>query len=381
MEFLEFFAGGGMARLGLGESWSCSFANDFSEMKAATYRENHDGGQELRCCDIGELTATDIPGAPDLAWGSFPCQDLSLAGSYAGLKGERSALFWAFWKIVQGLREQGRPPKFVILENVYGTLTSHRGNDILEICAALSNGGYRFGPVVVDACHFLPQSRPRLFIIGVDSAIKIPESLVSQNPIDMWTPASLKEANRRLSPEHAKNWIWWNLPSPPPRSVHLSDIIEENPGDVPWNKPEDTEKIISMMSDANLKKLENAKKSGTLTIGTIYRRTRTDKEGNKVQRAEVRFDGTAGCLRTPKGGSSRQTIIVVKGDEIRTRLLSAREAARLMGLPDAYKLPKKYNDAYFIAGDGVAVPVVKHIADNIVHPIAEENRSTTRNAA
>ena len=99
-------------------------------------------------------------------------------------------------------------------------------------------------------------------------------------------------------------------------------------------------------------------------MGTIYRRTR-----DGVQRAEVRFDGISGCLRTPGGGSSRQTIIVVNGNNIRTRLLSPREAARLMGLDNDYILPTRYNDAYHLAGDGVAVPVVAHLARNLFDPI------------
>ncbi|PMZ12166.1 DNA (cytosine-5-)-methyltransferase, partial [Pseudomonas sp. FW306-02-F02-AA] len=76
-------------------------------------------------------------------------------------------------------------------------------------------------------------------------------------------------------------------------------------------------------------------------IGAVYKRTRFEG-GKKVQRAEVRFD-LAGCLRTPGGGSSRQTILVVERGKVRTRLISARETARLMGLPEAYRLPERYN--------------------------------------
>ena len=89
-----------------------------------------------------------------------------------------------------------------------------------------------------------------------------------------------------------------------------------------------------------------------------------------MPRAEIRFDGVAGCLRTPGGGSSRQFIMVVEGESVRTRLLSGREAARLMGLPDEYKLPANYNEAYHLMGDGLAVPVVRHLADNLLGPLA-----------
>jgi DNA (cytosine-5)-methyltransferase 1 len=89
----------------------------------------------------------------------------------------------------------------------------------------------------------------------------------------------------------------------------------------------------------------------------------------KVQRAEIRFDDVAGCLRTPAGGSSRQTIMLIDGKKVRSRLLSPREAARLMGLPEEYVLPNNYNEAYHLAGDGVAVPVVSFLAMNIFEPI------------
>ena len=124
-----------------------------------------------------------------------------------------------------------------------------------------------------------------------------------------------------------------------------------------------------MMTSVNLRKVRLAQKLGKRTVGTIYKRTR-----NGIQRAEVRFDNIAGCLRTPSGGSSRQTILVVEGDTVCSRLLSPREAARLMGLPDEYILPANYNAAYHLAGDGVAVPVVRHLALQILEPILQNNK-------
>jgi DNA (cytosine-5)-methyltransferase 1 len=123
------------------------------------------------------------------------------------------------------------------------------------------------------------------------------------------------------------------------------------------------------MSPLNLAKVRHAQAAGGLQIGAIYKRTRTHN-GTKGQRAEVRFDGVSGCLRTPAGGSSRQTILVVEGDMIRSRLLSVREAARLMGLPDSYALPERYNDGYHVMGDAVAVPVVSWLENHILHPLA-----------
>jgi len=149
----------------------------------------------------------------------------------------------------------------------------------------------------------------------------------------------------------------------------LADLIESNPKNVAWHTPGQTSAILAMMSEVNRAKVEAAKQSGRRQVGAVYRRTRHDAFGRKVQRAEVRFDGIAGCLRTPAGGSSRQTIMIVQGAEVRTRLLSPREAARLMGLPDAYKLPDNHNEAHHLTGDGVAVPVVRYLSRHILSPI------------
>ena len=107
-----------------------------------------------------------LPGHADLVWASFPCQDLSLAGSGAGLAGERSGTFIPFWKLIEGLISGGRKPRVVVLENVVGTITSHGGKDFRTLIRPISNSGYLVGAVVINAVHFLPQSRSRLFVIA-----------------------------------------------------------------------------------------------------------------------------------------------------------------------------------------------------------------------
>src|SRR6185312_14959132 len=142
-----------------------------------------------------------------------------------------------------------------------------------------------------------------------------------------------------------------------------------------------TRRLLSLMNPLHRARVEAAARTGARTVGCVYRRTRVDEQGNHVQRAEIRFDDVAGCLRTPAGGSSRQTIMVVEGESVRSRLLSAREAARLMGLGDDYRLPQRYNDAYHVCGDGVCAPVVRHIAAHVLEPILNENRAAETIAA
>lgn len=378
--FYEFFAGGGMARAGLGEGWQCLFANDFDAKKAASYVTNW-GSDDMVREDVAKLTSEDLPAQADLAWASFPCQDLSLAGAGAGLKGERSGTFWPFWKLMLALKEQKRAPRLIVLENVTGALTSQEGKDFSAICSALSRAGYRFGAVVANAVNFVPQSRPRLFIIAVASSVSVPGNLESDGPVEPWHSAALKEAFQKVPKTHRPKWIWWNLPTPPQRETVFADLIEEKPTGVKWHTQEETKKLLGMMSDLHLNKVKAAQKSGEIKVGTIYRRTRPDGKGGRVQRAEVRFDDIAGCLRTPAGGSSRQVIMVVKGRSVRSRLLSSREAARLMGLPDSYELPARYNDAYHLTGDGVVVPVVRFLAEQILEPILASGDIASKRAA
>jgi DNA (cytosine-5)-methyltransferase 1 len=371
--FYEFFAGGGMARAGLGKGWNCLFANDFDPKKGMSYAENW-GGEHLHIGDVAEIQSSMLPKEADLVWASFPCQDLSLAGAGAGLKGSRSGTFWPFWQLVKKLGKEGRAPRMILLENVCGALTSHEGKDFSAITGALAREGYRVGAVVVDAVSFVPQSRPRLFFVGVRQDAPIPHELVSNSPLGQWHTAGLIDAFNRLPKTSRDAWIWWKMPAPVPRTSVFADLIEEKPTGVRWHTADETRRLLSMMAPLHLEKVEKAKKAGRRMVGAIYRRTRPDGAGGRGVRAEVRFDDIAGCLRTPSGGSSRQIIMLVEGDKIRTRLLSPREAARLMGLPETYKLPENYNDAYHLAGDGLAVPAVRYIAANILEPLLAGGR-------
>jgi DNA (cytosine-5)-methyltransferase 1 len=378
--YYEFFAGGGMARAGLGEDWECLLANDIDAKKCASYAANW-GDDALKVMSVGDLMAADAPGHADLAWASFPCQDLSLAGDYAGLSGERSGTFWLFWRLMRALAEERRAPSLVVLENVCGALTSRGGADFGAICTALGEGGYRFGALVIDAMRFVPQSRPRLFIVAVREDRFIPGALTDAGPSRLWHPGNLIGAYEKLHERCKTAWLWWHLPDPPPRKTILADIVEDLPRGVEWHTPAETRRLMAMMSGINRKKVEQARRTGKRMVGGVYRRTRVDEHGNRTQRAEIRFDGVAGCLRTPTGGSSRQSLVIVEGDRIRSRLLAPREAARLMGLPETYKLPENYNEAYHLVGDGVVVPVVRFLAACILGPLAAGEVERKKEAA
>jgi len=365
--YYEFFAGGGMVRAGLGDRWRCLFANDVDPAKASAYRDNW-GEADLCVGDIAGLTAADLPGTAELMWGSFPCQDLSLAGVGAGLGGKRSGTFHDFWNLARALAAEERAPRIVAVENVCGALTSHGGRDFEVICRTFAEAGYCWGALVINADRFLPQSRPRLFVIGLRHDEVVNPALTTPAAEGPFHPQSLKRAVDRLPNELRDSRVWWRLPVPEARPASLASVIEDESSAIRWHSSAETARLLSLMSPKNLAKVEEARRTGERCVGGLYRRTRRDAAGLRVQRAEVRFD-IAGCLRTPGGGSSRQTLLVVEEGRVRSRLMSARETARLMGLADSYSLPGSYSAACHLTGDGVAVPVVRHLAEQLFGPL------------
>lgn len=367
--FYEFFAGGGMVRAGLGAGWRCLFANDFDAKKAESYRANWGGG-DFRPGDIAGIGAADLPGRADLIWGSSPCQDLSLAGAGAGLAGARSGAFFAFARIVGELAAAGRAPRLVAVENVAGALTSRGGADFAAMIGRLADLGYRCGAMLVNADLFVPQSRPRLFVIGAHESLSLAGAPLAPGPVAPFHPAPLVRAVEGLPDALREAALWWAPPAPPARNTGLAALLEEEP-ETGWRSAATTERLLSLMAPAHRARVEAARAAGGRMAGCVYRRTRRGPDGARVQRAEIRFDDMAGCLRTPAGGSSRQILLVIEGPRVRSRLLSPRETARLMGLDDGYILPKGATDAYRLTGDGVAVPVVRHLAAHIFEPLLE----------
>lgn len=362
--FFEFFAGGGMARLGLGEGWRCLFANDFDAGKAAAYRANW-GDEDLRLADVWGLQPADLPGRADLAWASSPCQDFSLAGARAGLAGGKSSAFWGFWRLIEALDDQGRAPRAIVLENVGGLLSSHGGADFAAVCEALAGRGYRFGAVEIDARAFVAQSRPRVFVIA---AREIAPLLATAEPGAFHT-RGVRAALAGLSPSLKASWQWWRLPEPAARNTRLESVLQPDAA-VRWRLPAQTQALLSQLNPAHAARWRAAIVNGERVVAAVYRRIRRE-DGVKVQRAELRLDGLAGCLRTPGGGSSRQLLLVGEGGQTRSRLLTAREGARLMGLPDDYRLPASQNAALQVIGDGVAAPVVRFLAEQLLEPLLD----------
>lgn len=359
----EFFAGGGLARLGLEPEFSCVFANDIDPAKASAYR-NAFGDKNLVIGDVWRLSSADLPGEAALAWASFPCQDLSLAGARRGLAAPRSGAFWGFHRVIERLAAEGRAPHVLALENVPGLLSSHGGADFSALVHALDSLGYRVGALEIDAALFTPQSRARLFIVATR---RVPAELTLPGPISPFHTQALRNVVARLPEGLRKRFVWWRLDAPPTRNTRLADVIDDS-ATQNWNSDEQTERLLSQMSPLQRERLDALRENGRREVGAVFRRIRIER-GERVQRAEARFDGLAGCLRTPAGGSSRQLLLFVEGDRTQSRLLSPREAARLMGVPDHYPLPANTTAALHLLGDGVCVSVVRWLSGHLLAPL------------
>ena len=351
--FAEFFSGIGLVRKALEPlGWRCVFANDFDPKKAEMYRQNFDG-DELVVEDIFKLRAADVPAQATLWTASFPCIDLSLAGNRGGLAGQHSGAYWGFIDLLGKARNLGRGPELVLVENVVGFATSADGADMAEALEALSRLGYRYDVVVVDAKHFTPQSRPRLFIVAELEATKTPR-LRQERPLTFISALRPSAVEKFIAGHPSLNWALLELPAPPGLNKTLPSIIEPLPDDHEyWWSEAAIQKLVGAMSSINRIRLARMLASPHLEYGTVYRRVRYGET-----MSELRCDGLAGCLRTPRGGSSKQFLVETRSGRIRARQLTVSECARLMGADDMrFDVPA--NQAWFGLGDAVCVPAVR----------------------
>jgi DNA (cytosine-5)-methyltransferase 1 len=340
----EFFAGSGLVALGMNGMFYPIWANDVSEKKAFVYRANFPD-EYFVLDDIRNIKGGAIPYA-HLSWASFPCQDLSLAGSLGGIDAKRSGLVWEWLRV---LEEMPKRPAMLLIENVAGLLTANKGKNYEKLHYALLGLGYKSGAVLIDAAHFVPQSRPRVFVIAVKMDIAVPPDLQSIGPNWLHDKASANLG--RILPD----WIWWTAERPPRRRIQLTDIID-------FNLPCDKDYVLELLSPRHKKIIDGLDN----IVATGYRRTRNGK-----QCLELRFDGVAGCLRTPEGGSSKQFLVIKRDGDLHARVMSPREAARLMGAPDSFVLPEKGNDGYKAMGDAVAMPVASFVGSAFLTKLAE----------
>jgi DNA (cytosine-5)-methyltransferase 1 len=281
--FLEFFAGIGLTHLGLQpHGWRCIYANDIEEKKRRMYEACFGETNYYHVEDVWETkkVVERIPlGRADLASASFPCVDLSLAGNLKGFDGEQSASFNGFVKVLTELRAQDRLPSAVLVENVRGFLSSHGGKFFRIALSALSRLGYCLDAFVVDAKHFVPQSRPRLFILGfLDGLLPVVRSrsanewsLREKNPL---RPAQLVKALEEAP--LLTHWAPLCLPQLPPenRSLHSQIDIDEAQD---WWSDMLVDKHLAEMDPRSVHRFRFARSRCRLRRSSLWHRPRSSR--------------------------------------------------------------------------------------------------------
>lgn len=353
----EFFAGIGLVRLAIEEAgFDVVFANDIEPTKYALYAANFDASHFV-LGDVRHVKGDEVPSV-DLATASFPCTDLSLAGWRKGLNGEHSSMFWEFGRVLEEMAD--RRPQVVMLENVASLASSGRGRDLGCVIEELNRLGYWCDLVQLDARWWVPQSRARLFVVG-----------------SMDRPATSKEPEpSRIRPPWVRNFVAEHpelrmmsrpIPPPPDGRTTLASVVESlSAGDPRWWDSLRLDRFLTALSPSQTGRLRDLVESSDVSWRTAYRRTRCGRP-----MWEIRPDAISGCLRTARGGSSRQALVEAGCGEVRVRWMTPREYARLMGAPN-YRLDKvTENQALFGLGDAVCVLAVEWLARNYLAPLSD----------
>lgn len=366
----EFFAGIGLFRLALEEATiEVVWANDIEVAKRDLYVANF-GEDDFELGDVRDVRADDLPDV-ELATASFPCTDLSLAGGRKGLHGEHSGMFWEFARLIAELADDDRAPGMVCLENVPSFATSAGGEDLRGAIERLNRLGYACDLLVLDARRFVPQSRPRLFIVG---------ELDADYEHEGWGPDDLRPAwIARFAETHPQLDLRARALRPPlSEAASLGDVVQKlRPADPRWWEPERLERFVGSLSERQADRLSGMKAATRLVWASAYRRTR---EG--IPRWEIRGDGIAGCLRTTRGGSAKQALVEAGRGVVRARWMTPLEYARLQGVRPTYRLGRVTpNQALFGLGDAVCVPAVAWLARERLLPVLREQSERAAPAA
>ncbi len=323
MKFIDLFAGIGGFRLALTQLGAkCVFSSEWDKYAAHTYLTNFN---EEVFGDIRKIDALDIPDH-DILCAGFPCQPFSIAGvSKKNALGQRHGfedekqgnLFFEIIRIAQCKR-----PKILLLENVKNLKSHDRGMTWRVIERLLHESGYEVFSEIIDAKHYVPQHRERIFIVAFEK---------TQFP-----------------------GIQFEFPAPPPRRLYeLSQLIES---------------IVS----------ENYTLTDKLWNYLFQRKIQQENKGNGFGYGLIdpNCDGYTRTLsaRYYKDGSE----ILIAQPPKNPRRLTPRECARLQGFPEDFKIVVSDTQAYRQFGNSVAVPVVTAIYSQLLNTLANYHRGAAR---
>ncbi|MFC1771066.1 DNA cytosine methyltransferase [Candidatus Margulisiibacteriota bacterium] len=185
LKFIDLFCGIGGFRYAikrasneLGLISKCLFSSDIDVECQKTYFNNF---LEKPFGDISKIDDRDIPDH-DILLAGFPCQPFSIIGQGHGFDDSRGTLFFEISRILAK-----KKPKAFVLENVKRLVSHNNGHTMKNIIQTLKNVGYHVSYKVLNALDFgLPQKRERVFIVGVNKAIKYtwPKPNIKMKPLE-----------------------------------------------------------------------------------------------------------------------------------------------------------------------------------------------------
>lgn len=338
--FIDLFAGiGGMRMAFESVKGECVFTSEWNKFAQQTYRANFDTIGHPFNGDITTANAEDIP-EHDVLLAGFPCQPFSIAGvskkksldrPHGFLCETQGTLFFDVARIIDYHR-----PKAFLLENVKNLASHDRGKTFNVIKKTLEEElNYNISYKVVDAKGYLPQHRERIFIVGF-----------------------------RDSSDFDINSIKFKDPEKGPK---LKSILHPLTGE---EKPE------FPYTDDNGLVAEKYTLTPKLWSYLQAYAAKHKAKGNGFGFGLTDHNGTARTLsaRYYKDGSE----ILIKREEGNPRRLTPRECARLMGFDKgngaSFKIPVSDTQAYRQFGNSVAVPVVKHIAKEMIAFLVEKEQ-------
>ncbi len=188
MTFIDFCAGIGGGRLGLElNGLQCIGYSEIDKEAIKTYQKLHDAEQEINFGDITQIQPVLLPDF-DLLIAGFPCQTFSIIGKREGLNNQKEGQLIYYIADILKIKQ----PQYFILENVKGLVHHNNGKTLQEILKLLENTGYNVYFDVINSINFLPQSRERIYFIGIRHDIQIQYSSFELNNVLFGTISSVE---------------------------------------------------------------------------------------------------------------------------------------------------------------------------------------------
>lgn len=283
----------------------------------------------------------------DVVSGGFPCQDVSVAGPRAGLAGKRSRLWFEFVRILEDIR-----PRWVVVENVPGLLSSNRGRDFGTVVSGLVELGYGVCWRVLDAQYFgVAQRRRRVFVVGSLGDYGCLEVLFESESVP-GNSAQSQETKTEIAHTLRSRSSKSGVPTPGRGGEDDFNIVNcINTDPYADRAAEESKLVMNALDSGQGGPDDNSAQAGHL-MPSYWDGSQTSDT----------LDCSSIANRQMQPEKRRFPCVMVDG----VRRLTPTECERLQGFPDGWTKMHKDTVRYRQIGNAVAVPVAEWIGKRIV---------------